>query len=100
MKGLWFLKSNKGSSLVLIILLMVILVVFGVTAMMSSFTDLKLARKNSEWVKDYYTVSSKGESLIEKLDRCLIIADKAAKTFIEQQDYKKTEVVGILSSQS
>lgn len=95
MKPLQFLKSNKGSSLVLIILLMVILLVFGVTAMMSSYTDLKLARKNAEWVKDYYNLSSMGENLVKNIDDCLIKADADAKAFVMSKNYKKLAVEGI-----
>lgn len=46
--------NQKGSSSVLVVLTLLMLVLFGVLGMMSSFSDLKIAQKNADWTIDYY----------------------------------------------
>jgi len=56
-------KTNrvKGSSSVLVIMIMLLLITFGVLAMMSSYSNLKIARKNADWTQGYYKLESAGE---------------------------------------
>lgn len=65
------LKSKRGSSSILVILFVITLVVFGTLAMMSAYSDLKLAKKNAEWTKTYYNLDAQGEALLVKIDSCL-----------------------------
>lgn len=61
-------KSNvRGSSSVLVIMIMLLLITFGVLAMMSSYSSLKIARKNAEWTKGYYALESEAELNIKQL---------------------------------
>ena len=55
------LKSENGSSSVLVIMIMLLLITFGVLAMMSSYSNLKIARKHAEWTKSYYQLESIAE---------------------------------------
>ncbi|NTV88801.1 MAG: hypothetical protein HGA22_00320 [Clostridiales bacterium] len=64
-------KSNKGSSSVLVILIMITLVVFGLLVFMTTYSELKLAHKNGDWVKGYYSLDGKAEALTVKIDKCL-----------------------------
>ncbi|GAB6108838.1 hypothetical protein [Fusibacter bizertensis] len=52
------LKSDQGSSSVLVIMIMLLLITFGVLAMMSSYSNLKIARKHAEWTKSFYQLES------------------------------------------
>lgn len=52
----------------MILLVMVALVVFGVLALTSSYSDYKLAHKNSMWISRYYQLDGKGQEFIEKID--------------------------------
>ncbi len=64
-------KGNRGSSSVLVIMIMLTLVVFGLLVFMSSYSSLKLANKNGDWVKGYYALDTKAEMLTAQIDKCL-----------------------------
>ncbi len=51
----------SGSSSVLVIMIMLLLITFGVLAMMSSYSNLKIAQKKADWTKDYYQLESIAE---------------------------------------
>ena len=52
---------TSGSSSVLVIMIMLLLITFGVLAMMSSYSNLKIAQKKADWTKDYYQLESIAE---------------------------------------
>ena len=55
----------------MVILFVITLVVFGTLAMMSAYSDFKLAKKNAEWTKSYYKLDAQGEAMLQKIDGCL-----------------------------
>ena len=55
------LNRERGSSSVLVIMIMLLLITFGVLAMMSSYSNLKIARKQAQWTKDFYQLESIAE---------------------------------------
>lgn len=73
-------NKKKGSSSIMVILIMLTLVVFGVLALMSSYSDLKLSKKNANWLEKYYDLDAKGEKLISEIDSRLSQASKKAKS--------------------
>lgn len=60
-------SNSRGSSSVLVIMIMLLLITFGVLAMMSSYSSLKIARKNAEWTKGYYALESQAELNLQQL---------------------------------
>ena len=48
------LVSKKGASSVLVILLLLVLVVFGIAALTTSLSGLRLGQKVSDWSAEYY----------------------------------------------
>ena len=50
--------AMQGSASVLIILVMLSLSAFGVLSMMSAYSDLKLARKNADFITQYYALDA------------------------------------------
>lgn len=52
------LVSERGSSSVLVIMIMLLLITFGVLAMMSSYSNLKIARKHADWTTGYYALEN------------------------------------------
>lgn len=52
------LSRVKGSSSVLIIMIMLFLVTLGVLVLISSRSNYLLSQKNASWVKDYYRLES------------------------------------------
>ena len=50
------LASKRGASSVLVILLLLVLVVFGVAALTTSLSGLRLGQKVSDWTTAYYGI--------------------------------------------
>lgn len=73
------LGSEKGSSTILITLLLVILFLFAVLSITTTSTELKLARRNAETNKSYYTLDSEGK-------RFLFSVKSATKEALEMTD--------------
>lgn len=86
-----FFISNRGSSSVLVILIMVMLVVLGLLALMSTWSELKLARKNASWSTVYYSLDSKAEICLAEIDTCLLDAEESADNYIMTKDYERPE---------
>lgn len=83
--------SDRGSSSVLVILIMVMLVVLGLLALMSTWSELKLARKNASWSTAYYLLDSKAEIRLSEINYCLQDADKSTDNYIMTKDYERPE---------
>lgn len=61
------LNSERGSSTVLISLFLLTLVVFAAAGIFSSLSELKLARRNAETNKIYYSLDAEGQRFIYKV---------------------------------
>ena len=79
------LKLRKGSSSLLVILLVVTMVVFGVLAMMSSYSGLKMAKKNAQWTSEYYELEANAEILVYDIKN--ILQESVSKTNLSEQEY-------------
>lgn len=77
------LKSEKGSSSVLVIMIMLLLITFGVLAMMSSYSNLKIARKHADWTKSYYQLESIAEKNSIDFENLYKKAAKEMDAYIE-----------------
>jgi hypothetical protein len=56
--------SRKGSSSVLVIMILLALVLFGTLALTSTYADLKLSRKGVSWLTAYYELDARGETFL------------------------------------
>ncbi|MDR0671038.1 MAG: hypothetical protein LBF64_01870 [Oscillospiraceae bacterium] len=63
--------SMQGSPSILIILIMLSLSAFGVLAMMSAYSDYKLAEKNTEWVRRCFVLETQAQAAVGELDAAL-----------------------------
>lgn len=68
--------TMQGGASVLIILIMISLTTFGVLALVSAHSDLKLARKNEQFMQEYYELETQAESALKNLADAL---DKGAQ---------------------
>lgn len=62
-----FLRSQKGSSTILIALLLVVLVVFGLLSLTTTASELKLAKRNAQSHKDFYALDSEGVKFVSRI---------------------------------
>ncbi len=83
--------SNSGSSCVLVILIMVMLVVLGLLALMSTWSGLKLARKNASWSTTYYELDSRAENRLAEMDACLKDAEQSSEIYMMTKDYERPQ---------
>ncbi len=86
-----FLRCQRGSSTVLITLLMVTLVVFGLLSLTTTASELKLAKRNAESHKDYYALDSEGVKFVAHIkllidEACLISSDNLEGDFYTRVD--------------
>ncbi len=56
-------NNQKGSTSVLIILLMIVLMAFGVAALTTAYAGLRLTQRNSAFVQDDYDLEGKAETI-------------------------------------
>ena len=62
-------SEERGSSSVLVIMIMLLLITFGVLAMMSSYSNLKMSKKNAEWTKTFYILESQAKEDIQEFNQ-------------------------------
>jgi Tfp pilus assembly protein PilX len=65
------LTSKKGASSILVVLLLVVLVVFGIAALTTSLSNMRLGQKNAEWSTAYYTAEAQAQECYAKIDKAV-----------------------------
>jgi hypothetical protein len=68
------LKDNHGSTSVLIVILMIVLMAFGMAALTTSYAGFRLAQKNVEFNQQFYMLEGKATSI--KFDVANMITEK------------------------
>lgn len=61
----------QGSASILIILIMLALSAFGVLAMMSAYSDYRLAQKNADRIKQHYALETEAQKEVGLLNEAL-----------------------------
>lgn len=92
------LIDEKGSSSVLVVLTLLMLVLFGVLGMISSFSDYKIAQKNAAWTKDYYAFESIANEQLEKMDAAILVKKEEARVIFELWKAGKSFDAGVPKS--
>lgn len=63
------LRSRRGVASALIIMLLVLLIFFGVLALVTTAADLRLSRKRADWNQQYYLADARAVKLVAELDQ-------------------------------
>lgn len=66
-----FLRSQRGSSSILVAMILIILLVFAGLSLATSTANRKLAQKNAETTTLYYSLDSEGERVLYEIKKCL-----------------------------
>lgn len=82
------LKKRRGSSSVLVILTFLLLMVFSILTISSSYADYRLAEKNANWTREYYLMEGEASGFISSINKILK----------ENKDSDLSYVIGIISS--
>lgn len=64
-------REDRGSASVLVIMLMLMLITFGVLAMMSAYSNYKISKRNAEWTQTYYQLESDASDVLSKVDTAI-----------------------------
>lgn len=64
-------KSRKGASSILVILLLVVLVVFGIAALTTALSNVRLGQKAADWNDKYYSAEAKANEMYAQIDRAV-----------------------------
>lgn len=81
------IKDERGSSSILVIILMVVLLVFGLAVLTTSLSNLRLSEKKRNWLDDYYSVEAKAWYRIAVVDQLLIESAEEANSMVRSGDY-------------
>ncbi len=84
-------KKQRGSASVLLMLVMLALITFAALSMMSAHSELKLSRKNAEWVKGYYALDARGEALMRQINSTCGKASEKAASLLTETGYNNEE---------
>lgn len=93
MRKVCFEKKKKGSSSIMVMMVMIVLVIFGVLALMSSYSDFKLAKKNSVWVSRYYKLDEEGENLVAEISKAVQQTQAEAENANKQSISNYSELI-------
>lgn len=88
--------AGSGSS-VLVVFLMLLLVTLGAFAMVSSNSNLELAKKGVSWFKHYYLLEAGGETIVELISQGLLDANERIHTANARNQLTGAYVTGFLS---
>ncbi|HCX03724.1 MAG TPA: hypothetical protein DHM42_04495 [Clostridiales bacterium] len=72
-----YIKNKKGSSSILVVVTFTMLVIFSLLVMISSYSDYKLAQKNSENTEAYYKLSGQANEFWYDIES--IISNNSSK---------------------
>ncbi len=78
------LTSKKGASSILVVLLLVVLVVFGIAALTTSLSNLRLGQKSAEWNTGYYTAEAQAQECYANIDKAVHDAFDSGEDDIEE----------------
>jgi hypothetical protein len=91
------LTCKKGASSVLVILLLLVLVVFGVAALTTALSGLRLGQKVSDWSDTYYCMEGQAARCWAKIDAAISRAagadrplEQALEDELKQLDFQTT----------
>lgn len=82
-KGAFTLRSNKGASSVLVILMMVVLIALGLAALTTSLAAMRLGDKSGEWYEAFYALDNMAEVNLAVIDGYIKEADTDAKDYMQ-----------------
>ena len=72
------MRSKKGASSVLVILMLVVLVVFGVAALTTALSSVRLGQKVSEFNAKYYAAEALANEVYARIDQRIEAGEQSA----------------------
>ena len=73
------LASKKGSSSILVIMLMVVLVVFGIAALTTALSNMRLGQKAAEYTDSWYAAEATASERFADVDKAVSATNGSVK---------------------
>ncbi|MBN1624609.1 MAG: hypothetical protein JXN10_09025 [Clostridia bacterium] len=83
--------NKKGASSVLVILMMVVLTLFGLSALTASLATVRLTEKAGAWTKEFYLLEAQAEMSVAQLDSILYDAEVKAVEYMQKKEFLEIE---------
>ncbi len=90
--------SNKGASSILVVLLLVVLVVFGIAALTTALSSLRLGQKNADWNTAYYATEAQAQACYATIDSAVHNAFDSGEKSIEQSIVSRLDLLDFMTS--
>jgi hypothetical protein len=96
-----FIRSNKGSALLLVISVILLLTMFATVSLFASLTNMRMSSRYSDWSKEYFASDSGLEEAISRIDAQLKTAETYAGDYMKEKYYRLSlSELGTLSASS
>lgn len=82
------LKSEKGSSMMMVIMVIMILTMFGTSLLVVSLSNVRLTEKYHSWTSEFLTLDGGSQQDLVNLEGMLKEADDFAQWYISNEVYK------------
>jgi hypothetical protein len=79
--------NKKGASSVLVILMMVVLTLFGLSALTASLATVRLTEKAGVWTEEFYLLEAQAEEMVSQLDKVLYDAETKAVAYMQKKSF-------------
>ncbi|MFV0503925.1 MAG: hypothetical protein ACK5LT_08165 [Lachnospirales bacterium] len=81
------MKNNKGVSTILVVFMVVVIVTFGMFALLTSRMNLLLSEKARDWTANYYKLDSMAEEEFRSIDALLSQSENLAIEYVIGKNY-------------
>ena len=94
------INNDRGSSSILVIILMVVLMIFGISILTTSLSNMRLSEKKKSWISEYYQLEALSEERIARIDSMLIKANNNARQNMHSSSNDLTKVLSDKNNQN
>lgn len=84
-------RSNRGSSIILVLVVILILTTFGMVSLLLSIGNIKMAGKYKSSSGEYYALENASEGALAYIDKQLEQAQDSALDYMKQEKYNKDD---------
>jgi hypothetical protein len=85
------IKNNRGASSVLVVLVLVVMVALGLSALTTSLSAVRLGNRSGDWTVNYYLLDKAAEKNLSVIDSSIIEAREAADNYMTAGNYRMEE---------
>ncbi len=81
------LKDNKGSALIMVFSVVLLLVSFGTITLLAGVSNSQMGARYRNWSQEYYEVDQKAENYVTEIDKVLNDAENYTREYFKNEVY-------------